>query len=360
MTTFSGVIFNEAGQGAQVRQYYFPNTSTSVTESQNLAVSAVLSGKQSDGTYTAKPGNTDKGILLPGSADITIFNRQYLFPVKFDLGLIVETVTKKLTLWNADYNNAATVSQIQQVNPSGTQLTTPATPFIVPRGWNFDFELKIFKDGPAVQNTDYIFTVGSNAFTSNVSGQRVLAWRWPPNWDRPVKISYTYLTVIGRNRRLVEQRRPLVVTPLRELEAEFLFCFDDQEVFLHDSRSLVNKIIAVPIFSEPATPTADIQNLTVINTNETLTNFYNLNNLTKFLLLRATDNNFRGEIKEVSSVAASSITLNVPVVEDFKQGKTIIYPAFIGLMESKSYEMATARLAGISSFRFKEIRADTA
>lgn len=284
----------------------------------------------------------------------------YVIPTEVAVGLIIETSTQDILVWNSDPNNPLTVSTIQAVNPSGTTLDAPTPPIVLPPGVAQVHVLTILKDGPAVQNTSYIYSTALVSRTVKVTGQRILAWPFEPNWGQRTQETLEFKTVKYANKRLVEQRRPRIVTPLRSQRADYLYGQDERKrlKFLNQVRRLHRSILAVPIYSEILTPTTDIQGLVTVTLNEDISNHIHAGDLSDLYLIVSRAEDFQAELKRAASTTANSITFAVPVVEDFKAGDTFIYPTFPGLIQSKNVSAPTNQVL-TASLEFKEIRPDS-
>jgi len=321
------------------------------------------------GTLTVQPKTPRRqrshvGVISSRNAAEVIHGKQYVIPLTIALGIITESSQHVILIWNSDHRNTATISQIQHVNPTGTVLTAPTPPQILARDCDTSafpsttHTLTVEQDGPAVQNTQLIYTIGALVFTVEITGQRILAFNFLPNWEQGIKQSYRFQTVMSKNERLVEQRRPLITTPLRQQTANYCLGQPGREKelrkFLHEQRLLSTRPLAIPVYKEKITPTVDLNGLTVLPVNEDLTQMYDITNLTVLILVRKISDIFDHELKGVSAVGANSISVDVPVVGDFVAGDTLIYPCMIGIIESKDNRIETD-LVGLATIDFTEI-----
>lgn len=295
-----------------------------------------LSGYRTTGNPTVFEPEEYNGEIMSVAYNAMIHNRIYISQTEFVYNLITEEITETITLWNADQFPHVILSIEIIGDGSGTELLGISVPKMLAPETEIILTLKIYKDGPVTQSTQYLITF-ENSFVVilSISGKRIEAFLWEPIWDE-IKISYRFSTIISRTSRFLEQRRAIINKPRRKIFANFLLDDLDQQKFVNDLKKLMAKSgIAIPIFFEPITPTEDLQGLTTLETNENLTNYYNLNNLCERILIKSELSDIN-ELKEIVSISTNSIILSQPIENNFKNGETIIYPTFIGMIDSIS------------------------
>lgn len=180
---------------------------------------------------------------------------------------------------------------------------------------------------------------------------------WEPSWRSNISLKYNFQTVVERNRFYKEQRRALFTLPLREQKADFIASVieDSSELrkLLNDLRSLSLEALAVPVWAEPIHPTGTLQGQTILNVTDNLAVRWNVKNSQIILLFSPP----LAELKKISSVGASSITVTSAVAGAFVALNTIIWPCFPGMIAGKSLRGETEGLL-IAEVEFREILLD--
>lgn len=300
-------------------------------------------------TTQARPGQQAKPqrqqAACPGSGAFysdVLFDKIYLEPVLIDAGLIIETQVVQIKVWNAFLNQVSTITNIQAINAAGTILDAPSPPIEIPKGWDAEYDLTILKDGPPVQNTQYIFSVAFQSFTVVVKGTRIVAFTYEPNWGNGISVKYRFFTVMRRSKQLREQRRPLLVNPLREISCSMWFNQDRLRKFLHDMRAIYGSVLAIPIYTEPLTTASDPQGQTIVTVEQDISKHWNLQRLTTLMMFLDRDNQFNSELKTLDSISGTNqLVFDQPVLGSYFAGRLVIYPVMVGLISGKTLEAET-------------------
>ena len=179
-------------------------------------------------------------------------------------------------------------------------------------------------------------------------------WQWDVNYQEPV-MRYNFNTIVYRNRRFYEQRRPLLPQPVRKESVEFLEERLAQQKLFHDLRKSSLAVLAVPVFPELIRPTADLQGLTTLPVKEDLDEFWNTQ-IAEVVWLKSITQDL-SELKRVSAVNSDSIEVTAAVVADFTIKDTLIYPCFVGILASKTVTGETSRIFTVKA-EFKEVFVD--
>lgn len=178
--------------------------------------------------------------------------------------------------------------------------------------------------------------------------------KWP--WEHAGKefsLKYEFLTALDRTPRFVEQRRPLLSVAKRAQEATFIEEKLEQQKLLNALRNKIFSVIAVPVFSEAIHPTEDLIGQVTLDVAEDLTGFWNLS-IAEVLLIKSVSQDLF-ELKEITQVNATNIVVSAAVEEDFQEADTIIYPCFIGILNSFSITGETAKVVTVKT-EFKEVK----
>lgn len=294
-------------------------------------VNPYVVGVSSPGNPVVVPTN-HAGDSHKGTAREVIFEQIYFSPTEIDLGFIGDDSVHNVYIWNAFLTEEKNLTQLQVVNIAGTSHNVPTPPVIIRPNTEKQYQITVSKSGNAVQSTQYLFTIGSDLFVIVVNGKRITAFPFEGDWV-DLKTSYRFNTVISRNKRFTEQRRPLLNLPMRKISLSFMFEKLDQEIFFNLVKQYMLKTLGIPLYSEPITPTSNLQGVTTIPVSESLAHYFNLQYAT--LVLIKSISSFMSEIKEIASLGANSITVTSAVIENFTASDTVIFPVFIGIIEAE-------------------------
>ena len=275
------------------------------------------------------------GVMLDEYGDWNLFHRIWFEPTEIDAGFIVEGVEYTIEIWNAFFDDAATVSSVVESGDSeGTSIAHDSTPFDIPPFSDTTATVTIYREGPPTQNTTYTFTIEGETYATLVTGIRVNAFPAEPDWDRRVRVEIIFETVVERiPRYFTEQRRPMREDPYRRIsiQATAKGLFDQQLkqllTYSHD------KVFGVPIYGEHCYPSASFNGSTTINLSDTTDKLWNLNNLCTYVII-IDHSTFLTEIKEIDTVNSTSIELVRAVEETFDYNRVIVYPMIIATLDS--------------------------
>ena len=296
-----------------------------------------------------------KDALVPHSyGEDTLFWRIWFEPAEYDAGFITEDSQFDIKIWNAYLDTLSTITDISVLAQEGTSIDNDPVPIKIQKFGDNTSEVTISRIGPPLQSTVYTFTVDSVEYTCTITGMRIIDWVLEPDWARKVRIEFAFETVVAENRFFKEQRRYLREDCSRTIKvSSWAEGLDAQKVkqslsYGHD------KVFGVPIYSEHCYPTGTITGQTVLNFTNDLTKLWNLNNLCDYIII-ADHKAMTGEIKEVSSVGGSSITLVRSVVQTFEAASVIVYPVIMTTLESLSLQDETQDVT-VFDLSFEEYR----
>lgn len=279
-------------------------------------------------------------ILAHSFGDDQIFHRIWFEPVSIEAGFIVEDREYALSIWNAHFDQYADITAIEGVTPQGTGISPDETPIRIQKLWEKVFSAAVFRIGPPFQHTVYRFTINGGDYELLITGMRVIAFAAPPNWDKAVSMGYAFDTVIATRERFKEQRRPLRLRPARDAGLSLLLEGVDAERILNQLAYGHDKVFGVPIYPEAVFTNDALTGQTSFNTANDISQFWNLHNLSQYVMI--TDHEkMQGEIKEVLEVSGSTISLKIPVNQQFTPAKSVIYPVFFGLLDTPDFSPKT-------------------
>ena len=187
---------------------------------------------------------------------------------------------------------------------------------------------------------------------------------WEPNWANGVQVKYRYNTIISRTRLLKEQRKPLLSSPLRTLRFSVL---DDDPVFSakleHYLKKYHAKQVLVPIYTEPVLVDSSrhdetIDGFTSVRVNSRIANCYNFINLSLVCLFIDIKYSLKAELKTIQQIyqvdGEWTLLLSSVIQTAFRSNRTVIYPLFEAVLESKRLEDHTDTVTDFDC-EFKEV-----
>lgn len=139
-----------------------------------------------------------------------------------ELGNVVTTQTIPVYVWNAylePKNLSAITGQVEGLALTGQ----PEPPLEYPGNGSREYLLSVETYGaPVIDNTlNWVFddvAVEPVSVPLLVTGRRIIAWSWAPDWSDGMTERLSWLTDILQSESMVEQRRALRTTPRREFE----------------------------------------------------------------------------------------------------------------------------------------------
>lgn len=171
----------------------------------------------------AANGRDVEGFAMPCHFEDFYF-RIHLFPSRIDLGSIVSETPERIALWNA-YLTPKTLLSVGNV-PEGVRLRPvegSAPPDIYAALEERLWDVVVSPSGPSRVDDRILFDwLDAPDVFLFLTGARVIAWAWPPNWADGVEERLEWLTDVLTSRSGMEQRRALRVAPRRSFEASFV------------------------------------------------------------------------------------------------------------------------------------------
>jgi hypothetical protein len=254
--------------------------------------------------------------------------RIYVTPLSFTLGNIAGTTTRSFSIWNATAFDTTLLS-IAATNADGIAFSgQPAPPLLYGPLQDRSYTITITPEGPAAIAASWSFTF-SNGDTRvmTMTGNRAVAWTWPPDWSQPLVERLEWRTEVHRSFNGREQRRRLRQGARRTVELPTFMSDADRQrlelaVFGWGARSW-----ALPLWWDgQALAGAVAPGALTIACSTTHREFA----VGRYgVLLTGYDVN---EIVEVASVTSSAVTLARPVAGTWPAG-TMFYPATIAQLD---------------------------
>lgn len=280
---------------------------------------------------SALPVTATAAHAVSGGIPISFFddyyNRIHVRPAALNLGLVITEQTSVVDVWNAGMAsvNLTAISGVDE----GLSLVGPdAFPEVFGPIRMAAYTLSVTRDGPSTIESTITWTFSAyNNPQLPITGDRVLAWHFAPNWVSPLIERLGWMTDVLRSDDGSEQRAQLRTAP--RLEYSFEFDVDGTlrrllENKLHD---LGAAYWALPVWPDGSLLTAAVTagDLT-LPVSTTLKDF----EVDGLLLLLSPDGlSFEGA--QIDAVDPASITLRRPLINSWDT-TTLVYPARIARM----------------------------
>lgn len=146
-----------------------------------------------------------------------LYDRVHVTPAVLELGNVIGEQQYSIRAWNA-HRRAMVLSGITATGDDGIRLEGGAPPQTYAALQERTYTLTIETDGPPIIDARYTLTFGDETLRISISGARIVAWTWPPDWSKAIVERLSWLTEIHESPAFVEQavsRRPW---PRQEIE----------------------------------------------------------------------------------------------------------------------------------------------
>ncbi len=333
MTTFSGNL------GASLDYVTETNQTTNLQDDDGLQDFAaidpqqeVLSGSFTDNTPIAELTQTFSGNLgWSGAGTDTFYYRFHIIPSEIDAGNVVSPLSYTVQVWNA-WLDPKDLDAINETNTTGLTMTPPeAVPFTFPGLELMDFTLDVSEDGPALVEGVYSFEFSSGeSLELTVTGQRVFAWTFKPNWAKGVEERLEWATDVMTAYDGTEQRMGLRQYPRRVFSYEFMIDNNrdrrkfEAQLFNWGARNWI-----FPIWTEGqslgAVLPAETSTLTLTRKSPDWQEGGNA-----IIMTGA----FEFEVVRIDTITGLTVTLNTATEHEWP-AHAVLYPAFTALLEDK-------------------------
>lgn len=266
---------------------------------------------------------------LSGSYLRDFYYRVQINPIDIALGNLVSEQQRPVRVWNAWLSRTVAVSDIVVAGDSAITLSGQGDPPVdlaplQERTW----QLTIGANGAASVDTTVQWQFDADpTLTVHITGQRVTAWTFAPNWDHGITERLEWLTLLERGTNGDETSTPLRETPRRSWEfMPLVFGAERQrmEAMLYDASA---RSWAVPVWPDIAPLVADLAAGATSIPVVTAGTDYHAGGLA---IIRADAATF--ETVEIDSISDSAITLVRGTLGEWPAG-TAIYPARTARLE---------------------------
>jgi len=152
------------------------------------------------------------------------YDRIHVVPQTLSLGNVSSVQQRAIRVWNAFRARALMLADASLTGGEGIVLTAPGpSPLSFPPLAEQVWQVAVGIDGPPVIAATLAFQfVGFDVIPVVITGQRIVAWAFTPDWSRGVLERLAWKTDILTSPTHIEQRRGLRSAPRRSFEATMI------------------------------------------------------------------------------------------------------------------------------------------
>lgn len=248
------------------------------------------------------------------------YDRVHVAPQSLDLGNVVSTQTTVVRVWNA-YRTASSLKAVAGLE-DGIELTGQgAAPLLFQPLQERTWFVSVGTAGASVLDATLRWQFDSESPGLRITGNRIVAWPFVPDWAEGIKEKLSWLTDILQSESGAEQRRALRLAPRRSFEATFYL--EDRERQLADLAlyGWSGRVWALPIWP-------DVQLLATAAPAGALRITCSTDHLdftSGGLALLRGESPFSYEAAQIAAIDATGLTLQRPLQANWPIG-TRLYP----------------------------------
>lgn len=351
MTIFSGYV---SGSYSQFLAFGNPDLGNKPATLDYLAgydpleTSDVRYGDRTNTQPILEIPRTHVGFSGPEFGFLDFYNRVHIQYTHINLGAVVSSQTVPFTVFNAFFV-PRTLNDITAENDTGLVLTQPGTP---PYSFNpleeKSYSLAVSAIGPATVDAVYTFDFDNRDYLMEVTGIRVIGWRWEPNWSPGIRERLAWLTDVMTSYDSSEQRRPLREWPRQYWEFTFDLTDNERRIFQNVLHNWGARIWALPIWPDLDVLTTTVAAGSTTFPVDTRTRQYREGEL----IILISPANDRHETLEVDSFTDTEVTTTQPSTLEWGPG-TRVYPARLAKLENAPQLSAWLRNYSYGSAQFR-------
>lgn len=282
-------------------------------------------GTVASGLPIEEVANTWDGNLIGEYGYLDFYFRIHIEFDVLSLGAVVNDVTTPFWVFNAwltqrtlnDVDLATTDPGLELVSPHGAPPVT-YEPLEVKT-----YNLEVDNQGSATIAGTVTLTFDTQTLDMEITGIRVLSWRWSPNWSEGVRERLDWLSDVERSYSGKELRRQLRTWPTQTME--FVFDIGDQQMRVMENMLYTwgARLWAVPFWPDVQSLTDTLpigsDTLTIDTTSRTFTEAELL------ILVSDVDDEYQEEVLTISGVSDGEVELLQPTSIEWPAG-TLVYP----------------------------------
>lgn len=168
-----------------------------------------------------------------------------------------------------------------------------------------------------------------------------------PDWNSPPEVSYAFQSVVQSTPRFVEQRRPLLPSPIRGMKCTYTLEAEEAQRLANVLSHGASKFLGVPVYSEPLIPTSLDQGASIISVTEDVSYMWNIQNCLYAIVIDFVSH--ASEILQVLSASSTTILLSGSILGAYTPANCVVYPAFVGVVKAFDKQPVTDLLFSITA-----------
>ena len=296
------------------------------------------------------PYNTQEGAIgvygnvwtphttAPNFWDI-IKNQVHIFPaLKVDFGLVLSQQEIEYYIWNAYATKTATIREPVLVGDFGTTFVFYiAGDFTLQPGHGTGGLLTVFVEGPISSATDFNIGVEVQGnepllYVIETKATRIIVFPFWADWNDAVKFKMSFSTIMTKDMKNREQRRPLLTKPQRSI------AFSQVDKIRGLVGNAINfagcKTVGVPLLQEVFHVKDITDGKTVVHIHGLINQHWNLDHYCDYICLidKSTDVMVA---KKIIARSGDYVQIENPILEDFPNISSVFgYPMIIGYFKS--------------------------
>jgi len=331
--------------------YTNPAIGNNVPPVLNLAddISSAFFGTSTDTQPVDEPENTHTGFESPMFGFLHWYNHIHIQFAELDLGAVVSSQEVPFYIFNAFFVNR-TLNDIIITNGDGLVVVSPVAgpPTVFAPLQELTYILQASADGPATIDAVITFDFDNRDYEMDVTGTRVIAWRWTPNWANGIRERLEWQTDAMISYNAKEQRRQLRINPRQFFEFTVDIEGQQRRIFENALYNWGARLWALPVWPDVARLMTTLADGVTTIPVSTATKSFTVGEL--IMLIAHDDSNH--EALEITAVNANDVATTTPTVNEWGPG-TKVYPARLASLESPFQLSAFFRNYGygVASFR---------
>lgn len=290
-----------------------------------------------------KPSKAIKASAITSYSD-DYYHCVHIAPNDITLGNVVSTQEIVFYVWNAHFSPKRLIA-IEGVS-DGLIVEGKQAPYTYQALEEQTYKLTITPDGSSIINDQIHFNFNDERPSLTVTGDRIVAFAFMPNWSEGMTERLEWSTDILASESGFEQRSALYLTPRRTLSAEFIIHANERQYF-NNMMAWGAKSWAIPLWPYIQTLKQCVKqgDLFIACTTK------NIEFLAGGLVFLYRDFE-QYEIAQITQVKADGLTLKRPLQTEWASG-TRIYPAksaYFSKQPSLNRKTDNLQLASIEFF----------
>lgn len=257
------------------------------------------------------------------------YYRIHFIPASIDLGNLVSTQSRDIVLWNA-YLTDKTLTDFSGVGLAGMTIIQPTALATLPATVQalslHTYELEVSTSGPPAIDGVLNWTISGDSFGIPIVGRRVIAFAFPPNWDRGVQETLEGKSTVIPLQDGSEQRAKVRNKLRRIFEYTTTVRMAEAQRFESLLFGWHGRLFALPVWPEQSSLTAPVAAGGVVLNCDTANRSFAVGGLVAVFKDSATV-----EIREIEALTASSITVTSGLMAEWPAGSKV-FPALVSAL----------------------------